>query len=112
MEIDLKTYILVEGEPVFVSDPLEWAEHLNKNRVIEKTIVTNVKVSTVFLGIDHNHSTGGPPILFETMIFGGKLHELCWRYTSVLEAKGAHWQIVRGLKKNNNVDQVNEFINN
>lgn len=26
-------------------------------------------VSTVFLGIDHSHGRGGPPILFETMVF-------------------------------------------
>ena len=26
-------------------------------------------VSTVFLGIDHNHWGHGPPILFETMVF-------------------------------------------
>jgi hypothetical protein len=27
-------------------------------------------VSTVFLGLDHNFGMNGPPILFETMVFG------------------------------------------
>jgi len=26
-------------------------------------------VSTVFLGVDHNHTRNGPPLLFETMVF-------------------------------------------
>lgn len=30
-----------------------------------------IRVSTVFLGIDHRFNEDGPPILFETMIFGG-----------------------------------------
>ena len=30
-----------------------------------------VFISTVFLGIDHNFNLEGPPLLFETMIFGG-----------------------------------------
>lgn len=30
-----------------------------------------MSISTVFLGIDHNYSNAGPPVLWETMIFGG-----------------------------------------
>lgn len=33
------------------------------------TTVDRWQVSTVFLGLDHNYSADGPPILFETMIF-------------------------------------------
>jgi len=50
-----------------------------------------VMVSTVFLGLDHSF---GPrestPVLFETMIFGGKYNEKMWRSTSVEESLGHH----------------------
>jgi hypothetical protein len=34
--------------------------------------VGEVRVSTVFLAIDHQWEEGMPPLLFETMIFGGE----------------------------------------
>jgi hypothetical protein len=37
----------------------------------------------------------GPPILFETMIFGGPLHEYCWRYASWDDAQAGHKAAVR-----------------
>lgn len=57
-----------------------------------------VQVSTVFLGIDHNFSMVGPPVLWETMVFGcpegGKLDQYCNRYTSAKDAKrGHHWYV-------------------
>jgi len=36
--------------------------------------VGQVKISTVFLGIDHSFGEG-EPLLFETMVFGGKLDQ-------------------------------------
>jgi len=49
-----------------------------------------VTVSTVFLGIDHNFSGEGPPLLYETMVFGGDLHEGCNRYSTREEALAGH----------------------
>lgn len=46
-------------------------------------------LSTVFLGIDHSFS-GGTPVLFESMIFGGDLNESQERYTSWDEAEVGH----------------------
>lgn len=46
------------------------------------------RVSTVFLGLDHRFGGEGPPILFETMIFGGKLdqyQERCCTYAQAIE---------------------------
>lgn len=52
----------------------EWGRWMQgeKNRVGEDHIA-GVCISTVFLGLDHNHFIsirGGEPILFETMTFG------------------------------------------
>jgi hypothetical protein len=55
-----------------------------------------VKVSTVWLGLDHNFM-GGRPKIFETMIFGGKLHLECWRYSTEEEALAGHDDAVKLL---------------
>ena len=45
-------------------------------------------VSTVWLGLDHAHGDG-PPILFETMVFGegSWVDQDCQRYSTLLEAQ-------------------------
>jgi hypothetical protein len=45
-----------------------WFEN-HDNTVIKQYERDGYLVSTVFLGIDHNWSGKGPPILFETMVF-------------------------------------------
>ncbi len=54
----------------------------------------HVRVSTVFLALDHQHTPGGPPLLFETMIFGGE-HDM-WqdRYSTWVEAQEGHARAV------------------
>ncbi len=70
-------YLLDEkGEPVAESDIHKWAqwfEKANSVRVLEQTHVKESMVSTVFLGLDHNYSGSGHPILWETMVFGGPM---------------------------------------
>jgi hypothetical protein len=65
-----------------------------------------VKVSTVFLGMDHNYG-GGEPHLFETMIFGGKHDQYMLRYTTKEDAIAGHQNICEHLfpfaKRINNV---------
>ena len=41
------------------------------HRVAFDDLGSGLTISTVFLGIDHSHFREGPPMLFETMIFGG-----------------------------------------
>jgi hypothetical protein len=66
-------YILEGHEPKPCEDLMEWArwfEAAGEKRIVAQTEVGNdVKVSTVFLGLNHSWD-GGPPLLFETMIFG------------------------------------------
>jgi hypothetical protein len=49
-----------------------------------------VQVSTVFLGLDHNFGFGRKPLLFETMIFGGKHDQYQERYSTYKEAEKGH----------------------
>jgi len=76
----LKKYILnFNGEPVEETDLFTWGRWLETNcdqRRVGHTLFLNeageqVRISTVFLGLDHNYGGGGPPILWETMVFGG-----------------------------------------
>jgi hypothetical protein len=61
------------GEPVcFEGDFLEWAEWFETaDRIVARDEIGDQTVSTVFLGLDHAFC-GGPPVLFETMVFRGR----------------------------------------
>lgn len=52
-----------------------------------------VRVSTIFLGMDHSMGDG-PPLLFETMIFGGEHDQYQRRYTTYEEAQEGHRKAV------------------
>lgn len=56
-----------------------------------------ILVSTVFLGLDHNWGRG-PPLLFETLIFGGPLHDEMWRYPTWDAAVAGHTAAVQAVK--------------
>lgn len=86
-------YILKDKKPLAVTLE-EWARRFcedgDDRRVARDELAGGVSVSTVFLGIDHNFSDVGPPVLFETMIFGGPHDEEQWRYTTWNEAVAGH----------------------
>lgn len=54
------------------------------------------EVSTVWLGIDDNFSREGPPLIFETMVFGdGNMTDLdCRRYATEEEAFQGHAEML------------------
>ena len=69
-------------------------------KVVDKTRIGEMEVSTVFLGLNHNFTMQGPPILFETMVFGQPDDdEICERYETWDEAQKGHDEIVARLKK-------------
>lgn len=61
---------------------LEWAEWFertskrgNKERIVKQETIGAYKVSTVFLGLDHNFTGKGESLLYETMIFDKEYFE-------------------------------------
>ncbi len=86
-------YILEGKSPKPVDDILEWGKWFETaDRYVEFTKMwLDVKVSTVFLGLDHSFDRGAP-ILFETMIFGGKQDQYQERYHTWEEAEVGHRQ--------------------
>jgi hypothetical protein len=60
---------------------------------------TQIKISTVWLGIDHNF-LGGPPLIFETIIFGDcPFDQSQWRWTTEQEAIEGHKLIVTAYRE-------------
>lgn len=63
-------------------------------RTVTFTESNGVKVSTVFLGLDHSWGDG-PPLLFETMEFGGPRDGDCDRCSTWDEAEAQHAAMCR-----------------
>lgn len=84
---------------------LEWSEmmgDIESRRVGYDEVVTKhgyVKVSTVFLGLDHGFGARGIKELFETMTFGGNADQvLIARYATWEAAERGHKVTVNRLK--------------
>jgi hypothetical protein len=83
-------YILEGKTPVLCDDLMAWARWLDKAEIhVAHEKRGDVTVSTVFLGIDHAFG-GSVPMLFETMIFGGKHDEYQERCSTWDEAEQMH----------------------
>src|ERR1044071_2919366 len=82
--------------PVPCEDLGTWAEWLSRaDRLIARTRLGGTTVSTVFLGLDHQFGDGGPPLLYETMIFGGPLDGYCRRCSTWDQAEAQHTEALR-----------------
>lgn len=84
------------------SEVLEWARWFETSlheRIVAVTLSGDVRVSTVFIGTDHRFLGDGPPLLFETMIFGGPRDGEMWRYSTWTEADRGHMRVVDALRR-------------
>lgn len=94
-------YFDIDGEPISGE---QWARLMSDveykrialTRVDDSGFV--VEVSTVWLGLDHSFGFGGPPLLFETMVFGGPFDEEQWRWPNKVAALAGHDQVVAEVK--------------
>jgi hypothetical protein len=86
-----------------VEDLMTWARSFEtSDRRIARTVLEDdCVVSTVFLGLDHQFGNG-PPLLFETMVFGGADDQLCWRYPNYDDAIAGHNKAVEQVRGLNN----------
>ena len=97
-------WILKDQVPVPV-DLMTWARWfeeadriVKQTPILDDTLTTIYEVSTVFLGLDHNYSPTGPPLIFETMVFApqtGYQDLDCRRYSTWHEAEAGHAEIVQ-----------------
>lgn len=90
-------YILKDREPV-LCDLMTWADWIEGGeRIVKQENISDIKISTVFLGLDHQWGKG-PPLLFETMIFGGELDMYQDRCTTWEQAEAMHAKAVAKVK--------------
>lgn len=89
-----------EGKPMLEPDLMTWAQwYQTAERHVADTNVENVRISTVFLGLDHNYGWPGPPVLYETMIFDAEGEEFdTIRYCTKEEALVGHERQVRKVR--------------
>jgi hypothetical protein len=87
-----------DGRPL--TSVLEWGFlHSNLAYIhVRATMVGDVEVSTVWIGIPQAGSTPERPLIYETMIFGGKLDECAWRYATEAEAEQGHDDAVEQVR--------------
>lgn len=104
LDPDSGHYILNDqGEPEICLSLQRWGEFYShpENRIIHQTQVGSILISTVFLGLDHRFGDG-PPILWETMMFGwmlpAALQHYQERYTSRDHAEAGHWKAYAAVK--------------
>ena len=85
-------YILLDdgATPVRVDLPTYARWSAGTNKTVARTSINGADVSTVFLGIDHRTWGIGPPLLWETMVFGGPLDGECERYGLLEDARAGH----------------------
>ena len=94
----MQKYILDGKKAIECEDIVAWAKWFEKSdRHVAKETIGDVSVSTVFLGVDHSFGFG-PPMLFETMVFGGALDQEQERCSTWGDAERMHSAMVERVK--------------
>ena len=91
-------YIEQDGVPILELDLYTWAHWFETH----DTMVAQTKyVSTIFLGVNHNMSGVGPPLLYETMVFCGDIDcdKYQERYATREDAELGHKRVVALVQK-------------
>jgi hypothetical protein len=91
-------YYAPDGRPISMREWAWWMENRTGDnpapgwKIGNFELDTGENVSTVWLGLDHSWTTygEGPPVIFETMIFGGPADQMMWRYSTIEEAREGH----------------------
>lgn len=94
-------YIMIDKQVTPCHDLMIWANWMENNpekRRVAEDVINGVRISTVFLGLDHNFGRIGGPIVFETMVFGGMLDQEMNRYCTYERAIEGHHSMVRQVK--------------
>lgn len=94
----MSDHYILEGHKAVPVDLMTWARGFERaDRIVAKTDVGDSKVSTVFLGLDHSWGDG-PPMIFETLVFGGPLAGEMERYSTWEEAEAGHAAMVERVR--------------
>lgn len=97
----MSEYYILDGKKAVPATFQEWLDWCvsEKNagrdyKRVAQTVNGEVNVSTVFLDLNHAWG-GGPPMIFETMIFGGEHDQYQERCSTWDEAENMHKEACR-----------------
>ena len=97
-------YILENQVPVPTDNILQWGQWMEdpSNKRVALTEIDELRISTVFLGVN-NQFNEGQPFLFETLVFKGEqpIEGYGARYRTWEEAKAGHDATVESVKAKN-----------
>ncbi len=86
----MSDHYILDGHTAIQADLMRWAQwHETADRKVKRETIGDTDVSTVFLSVDHAYG-GGPPMLFETMVFGGPLDQEQERCSTWEQAEAMH----------------------
>lgn len=90
-----------DGQPITLDQWAELRRDVDNIIVARTEIGPHVTVSTVWLGVDHGwgDDPDRPPIIFETMVFGGPMAEEQWRYATEAQAVEGHGVVVSLVRR-------------
>lgn len=95
----MSEYAVLHGHEVRPVAMMVWARWFAKaNRTVARTNIAGCEVSTVFLGSDHSFGEG-PPLWFETLVFGGPYDGDMDRYTTWEEAERGHAAMIERVSQ-------------
>lgn len=88
-------YILYDTEARPIDDVIAWGQWFATadRQVAETLLEPEIRISTVFLGLNHQFGDG-PPLLYETMVFGGPCDGDQTRYSTWHAAELGHEAMV------------------
>lgn len=87
------------GAPRECKNIQEWSQWFETaDRIVGQNTFGKIRISTVFIGIDHNCHPTGPPILWETAIFMDDDSNVVERYCTEASAKAGHERIAAELR--------------
>lgn len=100
----VKTYKLKNHEVVecslrdwqfyFSDDAAESADR----RLVSAYTLGKITISTIFIGLDYNFTGNGPPLVFETRVFGGTRDGDIYRYATYDAALKNHNRLAEELR--------------
>jgi hypothetical protein len=102
-------FLIDENHQVYEVDYREFNDNYMKNeyRHLEWTGNDDIYVSTIFTGVNNNFlGDGRPPILFETMVFGGEYDKAQWRWSTYEQAIIGHKAIAQAIFASKGVSHI------
>ena len=88
-------YYVLFGREIVPCDVFTWVTwHQMTNHTISRDSVGEILVSTIFFGLNQRSQPNSPPLIFETMVFGGSFGEYRERYETYSEAEAGHQRVL------------------